>query len=142
MDQPIRGDAKAPAMPTPQQASMSEIIDALAGGRITATLLTELYLARIEAYDRNGPALNSVRALNPNARAIAGERDGIRPSVERPLAGVPILLKDNIATGDKPQTTAGSLALEGARAWSEHKLLRLAHAFEQATRARKPPPER
>ncbi|WP_298243104.1 amidase family protein [uncultured Bradyrhizobium sp.] len=142
MDQPIRGDAKAPAMPTPQQAPMSEIIDALAGGRITATLLTELYLARIEAHDRNGPALNSVRALIPEARAIAGERDGIRPSVKRPPAGVPILLKDNIATADKQQTTAGSLALEGARAWSEHKLLRLAYAFEQATRARKPPPER
>ena len=58
-----------------------------------------------------GPALNSVRELNPDALAIAGKLDGVKPSAKQPLAGVPILVKDNIATGDKQHTTAGSLAL-------------------------------
>lgn len=94
-------------------APMSDIIDALASGQVTATALTKAYLARIAAYDRNGPALNSVRALNPDALAIAAKLDDARPSAKRPLAGVPILVKDNIATSDKQPTTAGSLALEG-----------------------------
>ncbi|MBB4394315.1 amidase family protein [Bradyrhizobium sp. ERR14] len=134
MDQPIRGDARlaptvagtqAPAALAPEHAPLSEIVDALAGGQLTASALAELYLARIEAYDRNGPALNSVRALNPDARAITAELDDIKPSVGRPLAGVPILLKDNIATGDKQPTTAGSLALEGARARDDATLVKL-----------------
>ena len=95
---------------------MSDIIHALASGQITATALTKGYLARIEAYDRAGPMLNSVRELNPDALTIAGRLDDTRPSVVRPLAGIPILVKDNIATGDKQPTTAGSLALEGAHA--------------------------
>nr|WP_246774039.1 amidase family protein [Bradyrhizobium diazoefficiens] len=111
---------------------MSDIIDALSGGRVTATALTNAYLARIAAYDRGGPMLNSVRALNPDALAIAAELDGARPSARRPLAGVPILVKDNIATGDRQATTAGSLALEGARAKRDAtvvKLLRKAGAM-------------
>jgi amidase len=117
--------AKAPAMPKLENAPMSEIIDALASSRITATALTENYLARIEAYDRNGPTLNSVRALNPDAVTIAGTLDDTRPSVKRPLAGVPILVKDNIATGDKQPTTAGSLALEGAHARDDATVVKL-----------------
>src|SRR3954468_22886361 len=108
--------AQAPLDPAGAHAPMSDIIDAIAGARVTATALTKSYLARIEAYDRDGPKLNSVRALNPDALTIAGKLDETRPSAKRPLAGVPILLKDNIATGDKQPTTAGSLALEGARA--------------------------
>ena len=104
---------------------MSDIIDALAGGQVTATALAKAYLARIAAYDRAGPALNSVRALNPDALAIAGKLDGTRPSAKRPLAGVPILLKDNIATSDKQPTTAGSLALEGARARRDATVVKL-----------------
>ena len=117
--------AKAPAMPKLENAPMSEIIDALASSRITATALTENYLARIEAYDRNGPTLNSVRALNPDAVTIADKLDGTRPSAKRPLAGVPILVKDNIATGDKQPTTAGSLALEGAHARDDATVVKL-----------------
>jgi len=108
-----------------EDASMSDIIDALAGGRVTATALTKAYLARIAAYDRGGPKLNSVRVLNPDALAIAGEFDGTRPSAKRPLAGVPILVKDNIATSDKQPTTAGSLALEGARAKRDATVVKL-----------------
>lgn len=108
-----------------ENASMGDIVDALANGHATATGLTEAYLARIEAYDRNGPMLNSVRALNPDALAIAGKLDGAKPSAKRPLAGIPILLKDNIATGDKQPTTAGSLALEGARAKGDATIVKL-----------------
>ena len=58
-----------------ESTPMSDIIDALASGRVTATALTEGYLARIEAYDRDGPMLNSVRELNPAALAIASKLD-------------------------------------------------------------------
>src|SRR6266478_3484936 len=81
-----------------------------------ATALTQAYLARIEAYDRAGPKLNAVREVNPEALAIAASLDRVKPSPKQPLAGIPILLKDNIATGDHQHTTAGSLALADARA--------------------------
>lgn len=133
MTKPRRRDARlvaavtraAPTGLKVADASMSDIVDALANGQVTATALTNAYLARIEAYDRNGPMLNSVRALNPDALAIAGKRDGTRPSARRPLAGVPILLKDNIATGDRQPTTAGSLALEGACAKGDATIVKL-----------------
>jgi amidase len=57
-----------------------------------------------------------VREINPDALSLAARLDGVKPSARQPLAGVPILVKDNIATGDKQHTTAGSLALESARA--------------------------
>ncbi|HEV2186344.1 MAG TPA: amidase family protein, partial [Stellaceae bacterium] len=97
-------------------ASLADLQQALAVGRTTASALTQAYIDRIEAYDRAGVALNSVREVNPDALAIAGLRDGQKPSKRFPLAGIPILVKDNIATGDRQHTTAGSLALEGARA--------------------------
>jgi amidase len=97
-------------------ASLADIQQALAEGRATSSALTQAYLDRIEAYDRAGWALNSVREINLDALAIAGLRDGQKPSKRYPLAGIPILVKDNIATGDRQHTTAGSLALEGARA--------------------------
>ena len=108
-----------------ENAPMSDVIQALASGRVTATALAKGYLARIEAYDRKGPKLNSVRELNADALTIAGKLDGAKPSAERPLAGVPILVKDNIATGDNQPTTAGSLALEGARARGDAVVVRL-----------------
>lgn len=127
MTKPPRRDARLSAATglKLEDASMGDIVDALASGHVAATALTEAYLARIEACDRNGPMLNAVRALNPDAVAIAGKLDRTRPSASQPLAGVPILLKDNIATGDRQPTTAGSLALEGARARGDATIVRL-----------------
>jgi amidase len=99
-----------------ENLSIAEMQEALAEGRTTATALTRAYLARIEAYDRAGPKLNAVREVNPEALAIAASLDRIKPSPSQPLAGIPILVKDNIATGDQQHTTAGSLALAEARA--------------------------
>src|SRR5204863_4797481 len=98
-----------------ENATIAELQKALAEGRTTASALTRAYLARIAAYDRAGPGLNSVREVNPDALAVAASLDGMTPSRNRPLAGIPILLKDNIATGDRQHTTAGSLALATAR---------------------------
>jgi amidase len=64
-----------------EHAPMSDIIDALAGGQVSASALAKTYLARIAAYDRAGPALNAVRALNPDALTIAASStaSGRRP---------------------------------------------------------------
>ena len=82
---------------------------------LTAERLTELYLSRVDAIDHAGPALHSVIELNPDALSLARALDAeFRVKGPRsPLHGMPVLLKDNIDTGDKMQTTAGSLALVG-----------------------------
>ena len=114
------GQARAETSLAVENASLAEVMQALGEGKIIASALARAYLARIEAYDRvhdgKGPGLNAVRELNPDALSIAGRLDGTKPSARQPLAGVPILVKDNIATGDKQHTTAGSLALAEARA--------------------------
>src|SRR5471032_2472677 len=111
------GRAEAQQMTVPvENASLTEVLDALGKGTTTSSALTKAYQARIEAYDRGGPALNSVREVNPDALAIAGKLDGVKPSAKQPLAGVPILVKDNCATSDKQHTTGGSLALADAYA--------------------------
>jgi len=86
-------------------------------GRATARSLAEQYIARIEAVDRGGPALRSVLELNPDALDIADQLDAERKArgPRGPLHGVPLLLKDNIATADRMMTTAGSLALAGVK---------------------------
>jgi amidase len=87
----------------------------MASGQYTARSLTEKYLARIEAIDQRGPAINSVIQVNPEAMAIAEALDK-QPSFSRgPLHGIPVLIKDNIDTADRMETTAGSLALVGSR---------------------------
>ena len=105
-------------------ASLADVQQALADGRTNSTALTQAYLARIAAFDRAGPSLNSVREVNPDALTIAGQRDGQKPSKRYPLAGIPILVKDNIATADRQHTTAGSLALESARAGQDATVVR------------------
>src|SRR5256886_6729915 len=84
-------------------------------GRLTSVQLTQFYLDRIGALDQAGPNVNSVLELNPDALRLAQDADSRRAKgkVIGPLDGIPILLKDNIDTGDKMQTTAGSLALLG-----------------------------
>jgi amidase len=110
------GTASAQPALAVDDASLSDLQEALTQGRVTSSDLTRAYLARIEAYDRRGPGLNSVRVTNPDALSIAAGLDAVKPSASRPLAGLPILVKDNIATGDRQPTTAGSLALDGAQA--------------------------
>jgi amidase len=99
-----------------ENATIGDLQQALAAGGTTAASLVQSYLARIEAYDRAGPRLNAVREVNPEAAAIAAALDARKPTVRRPLEGIPILVKDNIVTADAQHATAGSLALAGARA--------------------------
>src|SRR5882672_430458 len=108
--------ARAQSAVCVENASLSELREALLTGRTSATELTRAYLARIAAYDRAGPSLNAVREINPDALAIAAQLDAAKPDPRMPLWGIPILIKDNIATGDSEHTTAGSLALADARA--------------------------
>jgi amidase len=83
------------------------------GGRFTAAALAQAYLARIDAIDKRGPAIHSIIELNPDAMAIAEERDRERKAgkVRGAMHGIPIVIKDNIDTADRMHTTAGSLAL-------------------------------
>jgi amidase len=99
-----------------ENPTIDDLQQALAAGRTTAAALVSAYLARIGAYDRSGPRLNAVREVNPDAKAIAAALDSSKPTQRRPLEGIPILVKDNIATADAQHTTAGSLALADARA--------------------------
>jgi amidase len=120
-------EALAAAAICAESATITELRQALAAGSssITAAGLVQAYAARIAAYDRAGPRLNAVRELNPDAGAIAARSDESDPAHRRPLEGIPILIKDNIATDDAQHTTAGSLALEGARAKDDATVVKL-----------------
>jgi amidase len=110
-----RQAARVPASDL-DEATITQLRDAMASGRYTARRLVELYTARIEAIDRSGPALRSVIELNPDALSIADALDAERRTrgVRGPLHGIPVLIKDNIDTADRMMTTAGSLALQGS----------------------------
>ncbi len=97
------------------ELSVAELQSRMAKGVLTSRTLTAAYLARIAAVDRSGPTLNSVIETNPDALTIAAERDAERRAgkVRGPLHGIPVLIKDNIDSADRMQTTAGSLALVG-----------------------------
>ena len=117
-----------------EEWSISEIQSKFNSGELTSRRLVELYLARIEAVDKGGPRVNAVIEVNPEAVQLADALDAERKNgkVRGPLHGVPVLIKDNIDTGDKMQTTAGSLALEGNHAAQDAglvKKLRLAGAL-------------
>src|SRR3954470_24808850 len=109
------GSMQAPSGFPLEEATVSELQDAMAAGRYTSRRLVELYRERISAIDRSGPTLRSVIELNPDALAIADGLDAERKSgrVRGPLHGIPVLVKDNIDTADRMMTTAASLALEG-----------------------------
>ncbi len=111
--------------------TITDLRKALSTGETTAADLVRGYTARIEALDRAGPSFNSVRELNPDALTIAEKLDAGKRKTARPLEGIPLLLKDNIATGDRQHTTAGSVALADAFAKRDAtvtKLLRQAGA--------------
>jgi amidase len=97
------------------EATVADLQKALQTGLVTIEQLTEMYLARIDAYDDDGPGVNAFLHLNADAAAQAAELDAQRhPGIARgPLYGIPVLLKDNIDTADMP-TTAGSVALAGS----------------------------
>ena len=97
------------------ELSVAELQSRMTKGTLTSRTLTAAYLSRIAAVDRSGPTLNSVIETNPDALAIAAERDAERRAgkVRGPLHGIPVLIKDNIDSADRMQTTAGSLALVG-----------------------------
>lgn len=99
-----------------EEATIADLGGQMASGVRTSEEITRLYLDRIEALDRQGPTLRSVIETNSDALEIAEQLDRERAAgnVRGPLHGVPILLKDNIATADRNTTTAGSLALEGS----------------------------
>ena len=95
-------------------ATIVEINSAIDAGELSSEKIVELYLARIEAYDQQGPKLNAVLTLNPNALERARELDRERENSGRrsPMHGIPVVIKDNMDTADMP-TTAGSFMLKG-----------------------------
>ncbi len=113
-------EAQAAAASVPafelEEATVTDLQKRMSSGADSARTLAEKYLARIEAVDGQGPTLRSVLEINPDALAIAERLDAERKAgkVRGPLHGIPVLIKDNVGTADKMQTTAGSLALVGA----------------------------
>ena len=121
------GCSRDPGEPQPQQSavdfelnerSVAELQEAMASGRYTSRRLVDMYLERIAAIDSAGPRLRSIIEVNPDATSIANALDGERKNKgpRGPLHGIPVLIKDNIDTGDKMLTSAGSLALTGGPA--------------------------
>lgn len=99
------------------EVTIDELQRRMAAGETTARSLTQAYLERIAELDRAGPTLKAVIEINPDALTLAAERDAERRDgkLRGPLHGIPVLIKDNIATADRMETTAGSLALVGAK---------------------------
>jgi len=99
----------------PYETSITKIHEAMAAGDVTARELVEYYLARIEAYDKQGPAINSIITINPDALDRADELDRAyrRNGLTGPLHGIPMIVKDNYDTADMP-TSGGSLALKNS----------------------------
>src|SRR3954468_16826099 len=111
----LRAQSNAPTQHN--EATVAQLQEEMALGKLTSVQLTNYYLARINALDQRGSdhGVNSIIQLNPDALAMAQRADNLRKQgkVLGPLHGIPVLLKDNIDTGDKMQTTAGSFALFG-----------------------------
>jgi amidase len=104
-----------------EEVTTAQLQQRMSSGRETSRSLVEKYLARIDELDRRGPALRSVLEINPDARSIADALDAERRAghMRGPLHGIPVLIKDNIATADRMLTSAGSLALAGAPATAD-----------------------
>jgi amidase len=99
------------------EITISELQDGMNSGKFSARSLVEKYTARINEIDKQGPAVNAVIELNPEAESIADALDQERKAkgARGPLHGIPLLIKDNIDTADRMMTTAGSLALVGSK---------------------------
>ena len=99
-----------------EELTISELQGMMTSGESSAQRIVAMYLERVDAVDKQGPSMNAVIEVNPEALAIAGELDVERRAgkVRGPLHGIPVMLKDNIDTADKMMTTAGSLALLGS----------------------------
>jgi amidase len=97
------------------EIGVAALQEGMSSGKFTAHSIAQKYLERIAAIDKQGPAINAVIELNPDALPIADSLDAERKSigVRGPLHGIPVLIKDNIGTADRMMTTAGSLALSG-----------------------------
>jgi amidase len=106
--------AEAPALDL-EETTIEELQKKMQSGELTSVKITQAYLVRIQRIDRKGPELNAIIELNPDALQIAASLDAERKEgkLRGPLHGIPILVKDNINSGDKMLTTAGSLALLG-----------------------------
>ena len=100
-----------------EELTISELQSGMQSGKFTSRSMVKKYLDRIDDIDKNGPKLNSVIEVNPDAMVIAEalDRERKEKGVRGPLHGIPILIKDNIDTADSMMTTAGSLALVGSR---------------------------
>ena len=113
---------RAPASQVPafelDEATIATLSEGMSSGRWTARGISEQYLARIAAVDRAGPTLQSVLEINPDALTIADQLDAERKTSgpRGALHGIPVLVKDNLDSGDRMSTSAGSLALAGTRA--------------------------
>ena len=118
---PVRA-TQPPAAQVPafelDEATIATLSEGMSSGRWTARSITEQYLARIAAVDRAGPTLRSILEINPEALAIAERIDAERKTSgpRGALHGIPVLVKDNLDSGDRMSTTGGSLALGGTRA--------------------------
>ncbi|MGB7282034.1 MAG: amidase [Candidatus Acidiferrum sp.] len=99
------------------EITIAELQEGMKSGKYSARTIAEKYLERIAAVDQRGPAVHSVIETNPDALEIAEalDRERQEKGPRGPLHGIPILIKDNIATADRMQTTAGSLALMGSK---------------------------
>jgi len=97
-----------------EELTINEIQSAMENGLVTSKKLVMYYLYRIAKYDQDGPRINSVLEINPDAIFIAEALDNERNTkgVRGPLHGIPVLLKDNIETSDSMHTSAGTIALE------------------------------
>ena len=108
------------------EMTVAQLEAAMANGNLTSEKLTKFYIQRILDLDQNGPGVNAVIELNPDALDIAKQMDKLRKqgTVLGPMHGIPVLLKDNVDTGDKMQTSAGSFALVGTPALQDSTVAR------------------
>ena len=113
----LAGNAQQPKGYTDQynEMTVADLEAQMAAGSLTSEQLTKAYIGRIMALDQSGPGVNAVIELNPDALSMARYADKLRRIgiILGPMHGIPVLVKDNVDTGDQMQTTAGSFALYG-----------------------------